>query len=161
MNLKKGVFSALCLLMLNLGLRAQNDTDPNAPNAGRGLANRVFKQVNPAENVMETVDITGTGKASFSVSNTSDGTPNSYKHNKRIVLPLQTSSKTATYQLVFYSQYESLPYSVEQTNGVTVIYFPLEMYPDLRQKLAEAGSGKKVQLKVEIRKDGYREASVF
>jgi hypothetical protein len=147
--------------MINLGLLAQNETDPNAPNAGRGLANRVFKQMNPSENIAETVDITGLGKVSFTVSNTSDGTTNSYKHNKRIIMPLQTSSKTATYQLVFYSQYESLPYSVEQTNGVTVIYFPIEMYPDLRQRLSEATPAKKVQLKVEIRKDGYREASVF
>jgi len=118
----------------------------------------VFKPQNPTEDKTETLEVTGLGTSMFSVSNVSDGTAKSYKHALRISLGLLTSSKSGHYQLVFYSEGEDIPYSVSTMEGKTSIYYPSDLYNDIKQKLEQSFSAKKkVQLKIIQQTNGYKE----
>ena len=138
---------------------AQNvDVDPNRVLNDAQLSKRAFKVENPGQDKTDVFDITGIGGASFTASNTADGSANSYSHALRITLPLITSNKKENYQLVFYSQFEKIPFAVATEVGVTSIYFPASVYDDIRQKLEQAITArKKIQLKVTMKTNGFRE----
>lgn len=126
------------------------------------LANRVFKERNPVEDKTDLVEVIGLGNATFSVSNVADGTISSYKHSKKIILGLQTTAKGINYRLVFYGDDESIPYAVLLENSTMSLFFPSYMYTDIKQKIEQAlAQKKKIQIKVEQKKDGYREASIL
>ena len=120
-----------------------------------------FKPQNPSEDKNETISITGTRAASFTTSNTADGTASSYKHSLRVTLPLNTNSKNNEFQLVFYSANENIPYAVSQNGGVISMFFPMAVYESITQQLQSAISTRKpVQVKVTQKSSGYREASL-
>ena len=120
-----------------------------------------FKPQNPAEDKTETISITGTRAASFTTSNTADGTAGSYKHSLRVTIPLTTNSKTNEFQLVFYSANENIPYAVSQNGGVISMFFPMAVYESITQQLQAAVTARKpVQVKVTQKNTGYREASL-
>src|SRR6267154_815327 len=63
----------------------------------------IFKPTNPLNDKTEQVDIIGMGVASFTTSNTEDGTLESYKHTQRVSINLvPAAGKAGTYQLIFY-----------------------------------------------------------
>ncbi len=123
---------------------------------------RSFKPENPTENKSSTVDVTGAGVSSFTASNTSDGSPDSYKHKLQITVALTTTSKTNTFQLVFYSENTSMPYAVQETAGLITIYYPISVYSDIREKLEQSlAAKKKVQIKVQQQTNGYKEGTII
>jgi len=122
----------------------------------------VFKPQNPTEDKTETLEVTGLGTSMFSVSNISDGTVKSYKHALRITLGLLTSNKSGSYQLVFYSEGEEIPYVVAAMDGKLSIYYPSGLYNDIKQKLEQSLSArKKVQLKIIQQSNGYKEGTLI
>ena len=120
-----------------------------------------FKPQNPTADKSETISVTGTRAASFSTSNTADGSANSYKHSLRVTVPLNTNSKTNDFQLVFYSENENIPYAVLQNGSTISIFFPMSVYESITEQLKDAISARRqVQVKVTQKTNGYREASL-
>jgi len=113
------------------------------------------------EDKTEVIEITGINGASFSVSNTADGSTNSYNHALRITIPLITTSKSGSYQLVFYSEVEKMPYATLEQGGVTSIYYPVSVYDGMKEKLEQAiAAKKKVKLNIVLKTTGYREGTI-
>ena len=99
-----------------------------------------FKPQNPTADKSETISVTGTRAASFSTSNTADGSANSYKHSLRVTVPLNTNSKTNDFQLVFYSENENIPYAVLQNGSTISIFFPMSVYESITEQLKDMWS---------------------
>jgi hypothetical protein len=119
----------------------------------------VFKMGRLLESQSETLDITGTGAPIFTVSNTADGTAESFNHHFRITYNLQVLNGKGNYQLHFYGAGEKIPYAVNNENGVTAIYMPLAAHDYFRVKVEQAlNLKKKVQLKINLLTSGFREA---
>ena len=131
------------------------------PGVGKPARPTGFFKVYPTDEKSEQFDIVGLGATSFSASNTADGTPASYNHAVQVSVPLVLANNKAAYQIVFYSSDDQVPYSVEQVGSVTNVYFPLSLYDALRSKLEQAvAAHKKVQLKLNYKKTGFREAVI-
>ncbi len=158
--MKKKLFMTLgTLCLLSVVAIAQSTFEP-ATNNTRAM----YKAQNPATDMIEMFDVTGTTGATFTTSNISDGTSNSYKHSLRITLPLQTKTKdnkTGTVNLVFYTEGEQMPYAAANANGALNVYYPRSMYESIKEKLDQyLLAKKKIQLKVTQKADGYREGSL-
>jgi len=161
---KNFVFLLASLLWLPFLSQAQNaDTDPNVIKTDRGLSKRIFKNQNPPEDKTEIIDIIGAGSATFSVSNTADGSSSSYNHSMKITIGLTTPANIkSTYQLVFYSASENIPYAATTLDGVMTVYYPISMYEGIKQRLDQSfAARKKVQLKVVQKTNGYREGTLM
>lgn len=164
--MKKYFFLSLAgLLFFSFSSLAQKaDSDPNViqTDDGRSLK-RLFKIQNVTEDKTEIIDIVGSGSASFSASNVADGSSSSYNHSLRITLTLTTPSNVkGTYQLVFYSNGEKIPYAAGSADGVVAVFYPVNMYEGIKQKLDQSfAARKKVQLKVVQKTNGYREGTLM
>lgn len=159
------VLSLAGLLCLSFSSLAQKtDSDPNViqTDDGRSLK-RLFKIQNVTEDKTEVIDIIGTSNASFSASNTADGSSSSYKHSLRITLSLSTPSNIkGNYQLIFYSTGESIPYAAASIDGIVAVFYPMSMYEGIKQRLDQSfAAKKKVQLKVVQKTNGYREGTLM
>ncbi len=152
------------LLFSSIAVFAQggNEDRPVTLN-DKAISTKVFKIQNPAEDKTGIVTITGLAGATFTASNTADGSANSYQHAMRITLGLQPAdNKLGNFQVVFYTETEKIPYAVTESEGMTSIYYPLSVYEGIRQRLEQAvAARKKVQVKVIQKKDGYREGSLI
>lgn len=154
---------ALIFLTLGFSLLASAQKSEEATDAMRSLdgdaKKAIFKARQPAEDKTETIEVTGLGQTTHFVSNMSDGTTNSFRHTVRLVAALQTPAfKGGTVQLVFYSPEDRVRQAAENENGVISIYYPLAVYESLRGRLEQAlQARKRVQLKVTMKTDGYRE----
>lgn len=118
---------------------------------------------NPSQDQTDQFDIQGLGSTSFTVSNTADGSSNSYRHALNVVVSLIPVSKTAgsNFQLHFYSPGENIQQAASYKDGVLNIYYPVALYEDIRNRLEQAlAARKKVTVKVVQKPNGYREGSV-
>jgi len=158
--MKKKLSFVLCgVLFSTLIAFSQNETLMEARmKSGLGA----FKATLPNEDKTETIEITGSKLVSISISNTADGSQNSFRHSLRIILALASSnSKAAPMQLVFYSNSESIPYAEFNDKGTINVYYPMEVYESIRQRLDEnLAARKRIQLKVVEKTNGYREATL-
>lgn len=158
------VLSLAGLLFFSFSSLAQKvDSDPNVIQTDDGrLLKRLFKIQNVTEDKTEIIDVIGSGTASFSASNVADGSSSSYKHSLRITLTLTTPATVkGTYQLVFYSIGDNIPYAAVSADGVVAIFYPLSMYEGIKHKLDQTfAARKKVQLKVVLKTNGYREGTL-
>lgn len=147
-----------CLLLSGVAVSQKTEDQIEAEKNGKSQGDLVLKVRNPPVSASDTLTITGIGAVSFIVSNTSDGTANTYRQSQKIVLPLVSSSKNNKYQLVFYGQYDNVAYAVAKEEEKTTIYYPAYMFGEIKQKLEQSLSQKKkVELRVTIKKDGFRE----
>jgi len=160
---KHFMLAFLSFLCFGLVVSAQNDADLNTARNNDRLSKRMFKANNPLEDKTDMFEVTGVGGTVFTTSNTSDGTANSYKHSQKITLSLAVlNGKSNSFQLVFFSPDNEIPYSASFADGSLSIYFPISMYEEVKQKLDQSlAARKKVQLKVIQKKDGYREGTLI
>ena len=159
--MKKKLLLIVCgILFSSLFAFSQNESLVDARTKS-GLGS--FKATLPTDDKTETIDITGSKLASISVSNTADGSLNSYKHALRIVLSLTNSNpRSAAIQLVFYANNESIQYAEFNDKGTINIYYPSEVYETIRQRLDESfNARKKVQVKIVEKTNGYREGTLI
>jgi len=164
--MKKYVILSLAgLFFYSFSSQAQKaDSDPNViqTDDGRSLK-RLFKIQNVTEDKTEIIDIINTSNASFSASNMADGSAASYKHSLKITLSLSTPATVkGSYQLVFYTINENIPYAAATEGGVVTVFYPMSMYDGIKQKLDQSfAAKKKVQLKVIQKTNGYREGTLM
>jgi hypothetical protein len=127
------------------------------------LQKRQFKANNPEMEEVAIFDLTGINGTTFSSSNISDGSSNSYKHSQKITMAMGVvTSKPLKVNIVFYSTNDKIPYASSITQGELQVFYPIEMYSDIRTRLEQAFSAKKkVQLKTTAKPDGYRESSLM
>lgn len=156
--MKKFLICTLCgLLFLSMKSISQPTLNvPDAPAVKATLGrNSVIK-----ENKEDILEITGIGTSTFATSSTFSGTASSYKYSLKINVALLTSSANKeSFQLVFYSPEEALPLAATSEAGVTYAYYPISLYEAIKLKLDQSlAAKKKVQLKVTLRTDGFREA---
>jgi len=119
----------------------------------------LFKPESPAEAIQETFDILGFGVPSFSISNHANGTEESYLHQLRVSYPLLISGGKSNIQIIFYGIGDKVPYSVVKEDTGAIVYFPLQVHDQLRTRVEQAiASRKKVQLRINIKPSGFREA---
>lgn len=150
------------ILLMGSSIKAQKtDAEINGNSSGNNNGPMVVKVLKPINTTSDTVQITALGAPSFIVSNTADGSYNTYKHSQKIVIPVSTTSKSTKYQFVFYGQNDNIVYSVATESGLTTVFFPTFMYDDIREKLEQAlNQRKKAELRIIQKKDGFREASL-
>lgn len=119
----------------------------------------LFKARQPQEDKVETIDVSGLGQTTYTVSNMVDGSVKSYDHALRIVVSLNTlGGKTSSCQLVFYSAADKIQQAATFDNGQISIYYPVSVYESIRVRLEQALTArKKVQIKVTQKTTGYRE----
>jgi hypothetical protein len=157
---KKIIYLALSFMFINGVIAQKEETIFSAKNTDNN-AKLLYKAGIVSEDKAEVHSITGFGtNVSFTASNVGDGTSNSFNHIQRVSLPLLVAgNKPANVQLVFYSAGEKIPFTVVATEGVVTVYYLIDLYEDIKKRLTEAfAARKKVQLKVELKKDGFREA---
>lgn len=124
----------------------------------------LFKQGLVTEDKSETFTITGIGNnVTFSASNYSDGTANSFNHLQKVTLPITVTYNTPIkVQLVFYAPGDKIPHTAMWTNEGVTVFYNMDFYDEIKKRLSDAlAAKKKVQLQVIIKKDGYREASLL
>ncbi|HQW44946.1 MAG: hypothetical protein IPP02_06315 [Chitinophagaceae bacterium] len=142
-----------------LTVSAQNDSEISKAPQGR----IAFKIYNPTEDKTDLFDIQGIGGTTFTVSNTADGSTNSYKHSLQVVIKLIPANKTGNnnFQLNFYSPNENIQQAATYADGTLNIYYPVAIYEDIRTRLEQAFTAKrKVTVKVIQKTNGYREATL-
>ena len=165
--MKKNVSLITGFLLMTTGLLAQKtENDPTAGAGGRTGTAQTKEQyyaLNPKEDKSETIDITGTGSMSFSVSNKSHGSAAStYTHSEKITLSISTNTKNTTYQLIFYSDKEYFQNITTQEGSIVSVYFPMSMYTEIKQKIDQfLAAKKKVQLKLTQKAEGFTEATLL
>jgi hypothetical protein len=119
----------------------------------------LFKPESPSVAIQETFDILGFGVPSFSISNQANGTEESYLHQLRVSYPLLISGGKSNVQIIFYGNGDKVPYSVVKEDAGAIVYFPLQVHDQLRTRVEQAISARrKVQLKINIKPSGFREA---
>jgi hypothetical protein len=157
---KKIIYLALSFLLMNGIIAQKEETIFSAKNVDNN-AKLLYKSGIVTEDKAEVLSITGFGtNVSFTASNVGDGTSNSFNHIQRVSLPLLVAGgKPANVQLVFYSPGEKIPFTVVATEGAVTVYYLIDLYDDIKKRLTDAfAARKKVQLKVDLKKDGFREA---
>ncbi|HEV7780346.1 MAG TPA: hypothetical protein VGO58_03720 [Chitinophagaceae bacterium] len=116
---------------------------------------------NKNEDKLDVLEITGIGGSVFTTMNypdiSSKGMANA---TLKVSLSVLTGPTKATgYQFVFTPENEKIPSAVETQNGVTSVFFPVNLYETINHKLETAlAQKKKVQLKITQNPNGYREA---
>ena len=148
------------MLLLSFSVAAQ-DTAPSK-NGGSGGPLK-FKPINPTSERIDQVDIVGMGAATFTTSNTVDGTAESFRHTQKISITLTPApGKTGSYQLIFYPESANIQSAATTDNGVVSIYYPLNLFNAIRETLDRSfAAKKKVAVKVVQRPDGYREGTLI
>ncbi len=162
--MKKHFFYTLCVALIgSVTVSAQEGDDKNSrikPNI-----QKVFKvNNNPKQDKTDQLEIQGIAGTTFTASNTSDGTPDSYKHSLQIVVALTPVSKTGNnnYQLIFYSPNDNMQQAATYNDGTLNIYYPVAVYDDIKTKLEQAfAARKKVSVKVVQKPNGYREGTLI
>ncbi len=162
--MKKHFFSALCIALIgSASVSAQEGDDKNSrikPNI-----QKVFKVYNnPTKDKTDQLEIQGIGGTTFTASNTSDGTAESYKHSLQIIVALTPVNKTGNnnYQLIFYSPTDNIQQAATYSDGTLNIYYPVAVYDDIKTKLEQAfAARKKVMVKVIQKTTGYREGTLI
>ncbi len=161
--MKKLFFYLLCITVSALNVSAQptETADVSKGSAPGKMAFKVFNS--PAQEKTDQFDLQGLGATTFTASNTTDGTTNSYKHSLQIVVALIPVNKTVTsnYQLNFYSTNDNIQQAATYLDGTLNIYYPVAVYDDIRTKLEQAfAAKKKVTVKVIQKPNGYREGTL-
>lgn len=159
--MKKYLFYILSILFAGtLTASAQpSETTPLKGTTGQ----RVFKVYNnPTQEKTDQFDITGFGGTTFTASNTTDGTTNSFNHNVQIIVGLTTAKAGNNFQLNFYNSPNSIQQAATYTDGTLNIYYPVQLYDAIRTKLEQAfAARKKVTVKVIQKPNGYREGTLI
>jgi hypothetical protein len=114
---------------------------------------------NKAEDKLDILDITGLAGSVFSTMNYPDAVSQNSNASLKITLSVLTGpTKAGGYQLVFSPDSEKTPYAVETKTGITSVFFPINTFEVINQKLEQAmAQKKKVQLKITQNPNGYRE----
>lgn len=143
--------------------------------AGTGLAQNDSKNLNPGQLLFKVYnnpekdqtdqfEIQALGTTTFTASNTADGSANSYRHSLQIVVGLIPVNRNAStsFQLHFYSPNDNIQQAAMYKDGTLSIYYPVEVYDDIRAKLEQAlAAKKKVSVKVVQKTNGYREGTLL
>lgn len=99
---------------------------------------------NKNEDKSELLDITGMGATVFSSLTYPDGTAVNTVHSNKITLSLLSGvSKAGGYQLVFLPEGEPIPNAVDTQNGLTSIFFSMNSFLPLSQKLEQSLTAKR------------------
>jgi hypothetical protein len=123
--------------------------------------NMIFKPTIVEADNVELIEVVALGTPSFKVSNTADGTYESYSHALRINYPLVLTSGKTGFMLCFYGPSEKIAYSVETKEGVTTIYFPVSAHDVVKTRIDQTlATKKKIAIKLSQLADGYREALI-
>ena len=114
---------------------------------------------NKNEDKTDLLDITGISGTVYSSMSYPDGSTVSTGYSSKIILSLLTGiNKTGGYQLVFLPDGERVPAAVDSQNGISSIYFHINAFQSLSQKLEQSiAAKKKVQIKLTQNPNGYRE----
>jgi hypothetical protein len=109
------------------------------------------------------IEMSGLGGAIFTVANTNNGSPDTYKHSLRITLSLlPASGKQGSYELIFYPPSENIQFSAMYSDGLLKIYYPISLYQGIKEKLDQSfAARKKVTVKVIQQTNGYCEGSLI
>jgi|CXWL01.1.fsa_nt_gi hypothetical protein len=164
--MKKYFFYSFCIALLGpfMASAQPNETSPTKFLTD-GSGERVFKVYNnPLQDKTDQFDIQGLGGTTFTASNTSDGTKDSYRHSLQIVLTLIPANKAGNnnFRLIFYSPNDNIQQAAAYSDGTLSIYFPEAVYEDIKSKLEQAfAARKKVAVKVIQKPDGYREGTLI
>lgn len=164
--MKKYFFYTFCIALLGPAMvSAQpNETSPTKLLID-GSGQRVFKVYNnPLQDKTDQFEIQGLGGTTFTASNTSDGTTDSYKHSLQIVVTLIPANKAGNnnFRLIFYSLNDNIQQAATYSDGTLNIYFPEAVYEDIKSKLEQAfAARKKVTVKVIQKPNGYREGTLI
>ncbi len=155
--MKKKLFFTFCTVCLvSAFAMAQNES------LAGSTSKAMYKAQNPAQDKTDIFEVTGTGGATFTTTNISDGTSSSYKHSLRIILALITKDNKGHVNLVFYTEGDNMPYAAASENGALNVYYPRSMYESIKEKLDQwIAAKKKIQIKVIQKTDGYREGTLI
>jgi hypothetical protein len=155
---KRFFILSVSTLFTVLSFAQKSDIDPSVSQGGV-VNRRPFKTELPAADKADSYEIKAIGSVTFTVSNTADGSTNSYNHALRININLvMTDSKVGNFQLVFYGDKEAVPYAVFRQEGAIAIFYPASLYEEIKDKLeASLAARKKVLIKVTEKTTGFRE----
>jgi len=162
--MKKHFFYTLCIALAGTVSASGQESDVINSRIKPNIQ-RVFKVYNnPTNDKTDQFEIQGIGGTTFTASNTSDGTAESYKHSLQIVVALTPANKTgnSNYQLIFYSPNDNMQQAATYNDGILNIYYPVAVYDDIKTKLEQAfAARKKVMVKVIQKTNGYREGTLI
>jgi hypothetical protein len=143
---------------------AQSETDRQASNNSSKENEKLqlaLRSKPPASDKTQVLDVVGIRQSIFTVSNTADGTVESYNHSKRITLEI-TASNNTEHEVVFYTPEEKIPFVYSSLTGKSTIYYPMSMYDDIKQKFDQSMTAKKkIQLRIIEKTTGFREVSLI
>jgi hypothetical protein len=163
--MKKVFFCIFCVvLLISFSASAQSATfsDNSVKTTPNAVNHSPFKPLNPDADKIDQYDIQGIKGTTFTVSNTSDGSANSYKHTTQIIISLLSPGLKSLNPLliIFYSEPQSEPYAVTH-DGPVRVYYPISMYSEIKQQITDALAAKtKITLKVTVKNTGYREGTL-
>jgi hypothetical protein len=161
----KHIFSLLLLLCITgsvvLGQPVEND--PNVTTIDGRHYKKLVTISNPKQDETHQFEISGAGTTVFSTSNVADGTVNTYKHNQQITVSLVPADKSkGEFQVIFYSDPKEVPQTANYTDKKVAVYYPIQLYESIKEKLDQAFSArKKVYVKVVQKTNGFREGSLI
>ena len=163
--MKKYFVFALNIVVLgtgNISAQASDKASDNVPTLGRTLIFKVNN--NPSQEKTDQFEIQSLGGTTFTASNTTDGSTNSYKHSLQIIVGLIPANKSGNnnFQLNFYSSADNIQQAATYNDGTLNIYYPVTVYDAIRTKLEQAfAARKKVMVKVIQKPNGYREGTLI
>ncbi len=116
--MKKHFFYALFITLLSTASVSAQDGDATGSRI-KPIGQQIFKVHNPIQEKTDQFDIQGFGGTTFTASNITDGTANSYKHSLQIVVALTPVNKTGSnnYQLIFYSPNDNIQQAATYNDG--------------------------------------------
>lgn len=161
----KHIFSFLLLFSIPgsaiLGQSVEND--PNVTTIDGKPYKKLVAISNPKQDETHEFEISGAGTTVFSTSNVADGTVNTYKHNQQITVSLVPSDKSkGEFHVIFYSDPKEVPQTANYTDKKVAVYYPIQLYESIKEKLDQAFSArKKVYVKVVQKTNGFREGSLI
>ena len=162
--MKKHFFYTLCIALAGTVSASGQESDATNSRIKPNIQ-KIFKVYNnPMKDKTDQFEIQGIGGTTFTASNTSDGTAESYKHSLQIVVALTPVNKTGNnnYQLIFYSPNDNMQQAATYSDGTLNIYYPVAVYDDIKTKLEQAfAARKKVSVKVTQKPNGYREGTLI
>jgi len=160
----KQLFSSLTILFIPAAtlFGQPADSDPNVLRIDGKPQKKIVTVNNPQQDESFQFEITGINTTTFSASNTSDGTVNTFKHNQQVVISLNPSDKTkGNFQLVFYSDPKEISQAANYDSRLLTISYPISLYEAVKEKLEQTLTArKKVYIKVIQKANGYREGSL-